>query len=386
MAFDVRGNLNFSVVILFGNEVPLSFLSSRLDDYEIALPIDITHLVEQITINQSIEQGQCGRAELALVKDNNEYIDKLLFTNGYRGGSNIVIRVGTVVVFYGYVFNMGTRGDTYNVIAYDQLRYWQNPCVRTIQKMNLIQAFDFLCNDMKLTEQQRRVVGSVPDDAIIRPRQFENTSYYDALHYCINATVTLTGKRWAVIDEGGTLTLRSIFDGLPRFFLGDKAYITAYEYQHSIDDQTYNEVYVITEDEDEAKAGAETNKENKTQYITYKGDTKTIQKWGNLALMVKIGTFTLEQAEEFAQNLLDLHNRPTERFIIDCIGNTTIRPGVWGIVGVYEINKLGRYIARNVTHNITHSEHNMTVEFDDYGFNSRDSLFAPTEQPAQTPG
>lgn len=348
---DLRGNVDYAVIISFGNQI---------DSVELPVSLDITELTEEITISTSIVSNQPGRLEIITVKDSREVIDKLLFTNGYRGGAHIVIRVGGFIVFYGYLFRMvHGNDDRYTITAYDKLRYLANKSSYTSHGKTLGQVFIEICTMAGLNEDQYRIAGNIPEYAILKTETLVAVSYYQMINHFIIQHNEMIKDFFCLRDVAGTLTLQNVFEQWPTTLIGDRAFIFDYEYTHSIDDHTFNEVIIDTNKYDKTEGPNPTN--NKAGSIVAIYDEVNKRKWGTLSYYQNLPNYTAKQAQAYAETLLNIHNRPTERIGLSALGVTGAMAGSTIGIGLYELNLLGRWAIESSTHYLTRGFHTMDL-------------------------
>ena len=136
--------------------------------------------------------------------------------------------------------------------------------------------------------------------------------------------------------------------------------MTDYNYELSIDKETYNDIILVQDSKVENENGKKKSK-NK-QPVAEKMDEETIKKWGRLTkiITVKEGA-NQQQIEEYVNLTLQNYNKITKSLKLDAIGH----PLYAGSSFILDLDKIGmkcRCYVLTATHNYKANIHTMTLE------------------------
>lgn len=235
----------------------------------------------------------------------------------FSEGSAVRLKVDDREVFYGFVFTKsGDKGKLISVTAYDQLRYLNNKDTYVYEKKTASQFLKMLADDFNLN------LGTVEDTKFVIPSRVEdNTSLFDMIGNALDLTLQNTGEMFVLYDDFGKLTLRNISN----MYVGDKKsglYLMVdeetaedFEYQSSIDSDTYNKIKLSYENEQTGK-----------REIFVSQDSSNINKWGVLQYFDTLSKG--ENGKTKADALLKLYNTKTRSLRLkNCFGDTRVRGG-----------------------------------------------------------
>lgn len=156
-------------------------------DQESAEGFDVTELAYNITHTTTL-QGQAGKLTFNLKKDPNDIFQVSV-------GSVVKFWCDDIPIFYGYVFNLKTnREESYQITAYDQMRYLQNHDYFLAENLSLQEIFRKICTRLKL---RYKILGhaKLEQDAKIEKHLFADVSYFDIIQYAINETNVFNTKK-----------------------------------------------------------------------------------------------------------------------------------------------------------------------------------------------
>ena len=279
-------------------------------------------------------------------------------TTQFYEGSVIRLKVNGSGVFYGYLFTR-KRSETkkIQITAYDALRYLQNKDTYVFPSMTSSEIFEMLCKAQKLRYR-------IADASTYKcaPATRDNKSYYEMIQKAQDETLINAGKWYVVRDVFGILEHVEVTALRTNWFIGDANLLTGYEYESSIDSETYNQVKVIREvkDPNESKkiAGREV-------YVL--SSSENISKWGLLQHFEKVDEkLNTAQLKQRANQMLKLYNRKTKTLKMRCIGVIGIRAGSSVIVGISDLKDekipdIQYAIVSSCTHNFDGDQHTMTL-------------------------
>ncbi len=208
-----------------------------------------------------------------------------------------------------------------SVTAYDQLRYFKNKDTIIYENMTAAQLIRMLAKDYGLKcgilEDTRYVIAS---------RVEENTSLYEMVENALDQTLTNTKEMYVLYDDFGKLTLKNISSmavGSPGAYLMiDEETGENYDYSSSIDDNTYNKIKLIYDNEETGIRDV---------YIAQSG--ANINRWGILQYFDTLSKGENGQAK--ADALLSLYNRKSRSLkITNAFGDNRVRAGSMLVVNL----------------------------------------------------
>lgn len=223
-------------------------------------------------------------------------------------GSNVVLWVNGIKVFDGYVFTRKrTNEDTMSVTAYDRLRYLQNKDSATFDNRSVEEIFEEICEAQKLPYKKASF-----QNYKTSPITHDSKTLYAMLQRAFDETLIAKGQYITVRDNLGTLELVDIANLTTNLILGDGSLLTGFDFESSIDSETYN--YIKVRDN------------NKQPYADL--DVQNVNKWGRLQYYEEF-TESLNEAQikEKVAQLLKLYNRKTKSLSVKCIGVPNIIAG-----------------------------------------------------------
>jgi hypothetical protein len=268
-------------------------------------------------------------------------------------GSPISFKVDGKGVFFGYVFKRGKNKDEkISVTAYDQMRYLKNKDTYVLANLTASQVFSKLCNDYKLTH---RVVNSSP--YIVLPKPYDSKTLFEIIQHGIDETLINTGNWFMIKDNFGTLEFISINSLKTDLFIGDESLLIDFNYESSIDDDSYNQVKLIKD-----------NKETNKREVYIVKDSNTIKQWGLLQYFESMDENANEaQIKARAEMILKLKNRVTKKLKLECLGDLKVAAGSGVVLGISDLQKEGivinqYFMVTSCTHTFQNDLHTMQLE------------------------
>lgn len=182
---------------------------------------------------------------------------------------------------------------------------------------------------------------------------YDNKSIYEILTDVIDQTLELSGKWYALVEKFGVLTFIDLENPDQRLgiIIGDESLAVSYNYERSIDKDTYNQIKLTKDNKDTGK---------REIYIVK--DSSTINKWGLLQYHESIDesndkSYTSAQIQQRAENLLKVKNRETKTLKVNCIGDLRFEVGKGVMVQINDLNKYDvsnrEYLITKVVHKIS---------------------------------
>jgi hypothetical protein len=291
---------------------------------------EISELVTSVSWTDKLNDG-CSKLVFSYVDDD------LKLSNG----DIVRFKYDNDNIFYGAVFKHGrNKKNEITATAYDQLRYakakdtivCRNDTVTTLGKK--------MCNYFNLrngilTDTKYKLPVSVQDDK----------TWLDIIYQAISDTLMNTGRWYSLRDEFGSVAIRDLDDLKLDLVLGDESLCYDYDYKKSIDDNFYNLIKLVSDNETTGKRDV---------YITK--DSKSISRYGLLQYFEVLDkNDNPSQAKSKADMLLKLFNREEERLTLNCLGDTRIRAGNSFYTHMEDVGLTAkenkRLIVRSVTHN-----------------------------------
>lgn len=306
---------------------------------------DASKAVSDITITTYLDDNP-GKLEFTVLA-----VDSLTFAEG----ATVYVVVDDYNMFKGFVFKKSHTEvpNRVKVTCYDQLRYLKNKDSRVFENVTSNQIFEQLCKDFVL--QYKTVDAS---SHICAPRSEDATSLYDMIKNALNDTMNNTGKWYFIRDNFGTLEHINITSCIRPEMLGDKSFVTGFDYETSIDDGVYNQIKLYRDNE--------TTKKREVFIVndTINGGDK-IRRWGILQLYEKIDeSYNIAQIESRALTMLRYYCNTRQSLKLKCLG---VKEFFAGCIFKCEIANLGDtslnsyLLVTQCTHKLSNSSHTMDI-------------------------
>lgn len=283
-------------------------------------------------------KGQAGKLTFTVAKDS------LL---NFQEGNPVRFAVDGTNIFYGFVFTKKRdKGPTIDVAAYDQIRYLiKNKDTITYEGKKASDLIKMIAGDYRLN------LGVVEDTGfIIESGVEENQTLIDMIQNALDATLRETKKLFVLYDDVGKLTLKNV-ESLKLGLLIDEETGENFDYESSIDKQTYNRIKLAFDNEKTGKRD-----------VFIAQDGQRMNEWGLLQYFEAIDNPT--GAAEKANALLGLYNQKTRNLTIkNALGDIRVKGGTSVVVAL----NLGDIIANNfmvvdsVKHKFKENEHLMDL-------------------------
>ncbi|MCL2547900.1 MAG: hypothetical protein FWE76_01895 [Symbiobacteriaceae bacterium] len=286
--------------------------------------------------------GAPSRLEFTLLKD---------FTAAYHEGDPVLLSVDGLVVFTGFVFRKrkNDKGEIATV-CYDQLRYLKAHQTYNWENYSLADAVEQIMTDFQLNS------GDLPDTGYRLPYgHYQDMSLLDIIADYQAKTTIATGVIWNFFDEAGLLVLRRADEMQSRIVIGENSLGTGYDYETSIDKDTYNQIKLVRPNEETGRADI---------YMAISDET--IAKWGLLQLYEIVDeNLNAAQIEEMARNRLTYHNRVFRNLTLKSVGVASIRAGSMVMIDLPELGDISlqaKLLIDKATHTFGSSKHDMALE------------------------
>ena len=253
-------------------------------------------------------KGAAGKLEFKVLKDN---------IISFEEGNPVAFKVDNTNLFYGFVFKK--KRDKEKIItttAYDQLRYLKNKDTKTYTNKRADELVQMIANEYQLNTGVLENTGYV-----IAKKAESNQSLFDIILNALDETIRNRKEMYVLYDDFGKICLKN----LERMKVGlviDEETGENYDYESSIDSDTYNQVKLTYDNSDSGK-----------REIYIARDSSNIEKWGVLQYFDTIDEKTNGAVK--ARALLDLYNQKTRSLEIkNAIGDIRVRGGSLIIVNL----------------------------------------------------
>ncbi len=257
--------------------------------------------VVQEGIKWSTERkGSPGKLTFKLIQDDILNISE---------GNAVVLKDGDSNIFYGFIFTIKRdESKSVSVTAYDQMRYLKNKATYQYTK-TASELLKTIAKDFELS------VGEIEDTEYVIPSRLEDgNTLIDILQTSLDLTVQNTGEMYVLYDDFGALRITAI-ENMAVGILIDSETAQSYDYESSIDNQTYNQIKLYYDNEDTGK-----------REIYIAKDSEHINEWGVLQYYESIDKG--ENGKSKADSLLSLYNAKTKSLKVKkAIGDNRVRAG-----------------------------------------------------------
>lgn len=250
-------------------------------------------------------------------------------------------------VFYGFIFSKKMDKDRIiTITAYDQLRYLKNKETYVYEDKTAGEVIQMICADFGMR------TGSIEDTGYkIASRVEDSQTLFDIIQNALDLTLTNTKNMHVMYDDFGKLTLKSL-DNMIVNVLIDEETGRNFDYQSSIDENTYNKIKLIYDNEDTGQRDV---------YIAQ--DSSHINEWGILQYYDSLSKGENGQAK--ADALLGLYNQKTRKLTIkDAFGDCRVRAGsmVGVIMDLGDVKLQNYMLVETCKHTFKLNEHTMELK------------------------
>lgn len=283
-----------------------------------------------------------GKLTFKVIKDN---------AVNFQEGSAVRLKVNGKPIFFGFVFSKKRDKDQIiTVTAYDQLRYLNNKDTYVYENKTASQFIKMIAADFLLK------LGTVENTKfVIASRVEDNTSIFDMIENALDLTLQNNKEMFVLYDDFGKLTLKNIssmyVEKSGNYLMVDEEIGENFEYNSSIDSDTYNKIKLTYDNEKTGK---------REVYIAQ--DSKHINEWGVLQYFDTLSDGENGQAK--ADALLKLYNNKTRNLKIkNAIGDVRVRAGCMLIVNLDlgDVKLKNFMLAEKVKHTFKMDQHFMDL-------------------------
>jgi hypothetical protein len=282
-------------------------------------------------------KGQPGKLTFSVIKDS---------LINFQEGNAVSFKADGQKVFYGFVFKKERdKGNTIQVTAYDQLRYFKNKDTYVYSNKSVDELIQMIAEDFNLK------IGSLEQTGFkIASRVEDNKSLFDIVQNALDLTLQSKKKLYVLYDDFGRLTLKNI-ESMKLNLLIDNETAQNFSYTSTIDGETYNKIKLSFENEKTGKRDI---------YISQ--DSTNINAWGVLQYFETIDEKVNGKAK--ADALLSLYNRKTRNLTIsDAFGDVRVRAGcsIPVKLNLGDVNVQNFMVVEKVQHTFKKDEHSMNL-------------------------
>lgn len=293
-------------------------------------------------VAEGVQLTSCRRGSPATLKFTVLKDQTMADLGGFAEGALVQLFADGKPLFQGYIFSKRRdREGAIDCTAYDQIRYLKNKDVLAYKNITAAEVVKRIAADNQLQ------IGEIAPTGYIIPRRSEvNVTLLDMIETALDLELTNKGQMFVLYDDCGRLTLKNISQ-MRVDILIDAGAAENFDYTSSIDEQTYNQIKLASED-------------NHKKYEA--ADEEHIKLWGKLQYFDSLKEGECGQAK--AEALLKLYNSKTRKLkISNALGDVRVRAGcLLGValdLGDIVANTL--MLVEKVTHTFKESEHLMDL-------------------------
>lgn len=200
--------------------------------------------IKSVTVDMSFQEGDRVIFAVAERKKSGDLSD-------YKG------------LFVGYVFNKKRDKQHHiEVTCYDQTRYLKNRFSYVFEEKTATQIITSICNDYGLK------LGTLEDTKYAIPYVAEeNAEAFDVILEALEETLANTGEMYVFYDDAGTLKLRNAASMISDVMIQEDT-AEDFDYETSIDRETYNSVVLYYKPETVAQTVADTGTTTNVSGVT----------------------------------------------------------------------------------------------------------------------
>jgi len=297
--------------------------------YQPAIEGDITWKTER--------KGYPGELKFNIIQD-----DVINITEGNavrlkKDGSNI---------FYGFIFSKSSdKEKIVTITAYDQLRYFKNKDTYVYENKTAGELIKMLANDFNMQ------TGTIEDTGYkIASRVEENATLFDMVQNALDLTVQNKKEMYVMYDDFGKIALKNIISMVLDCLI-DEETAENYSYKSSIDENTYNKIKLVRENEETGKRD-----------VFIAQSSANMNQWGVLQYFDTLQDG--ENGQSKVNALLELYNKKTRNLSIkNMFGDVRVRAGCLIPVklNLGDVNLLKLMLVEKCTHTFKESEHFMDI-------------------------
>lgn len=264
----------------------------------------------------------------------------------FEEGNVVRLVVDNTPVFFGFVFKKKRdKQCQIEVTAYDQLRYFKNKETYVYKNKTADQVIQMMAADFNLN------VGTLENTGyVIKQRIEDDKTLFDIALNALDETLTNVKKLYVLYDDFGKLALKNI-ESMATDLLIDSETGENFTYESSIDEQTYDQIKIVYDNEKTGK-----------REVYMAKDSGNINKWGVLQYYEKANSAV--GLTQKVDALLQLYNQKTRSLkISSAIGDLRVRAGssVGVMLDLGDISVRSLMICEKVKHTFKNDYHTMDL-------------------------
>ncbi len=264
----------------------------------------------------------------------------------FEEGNVVRLVVDNTPVFFGFVFKKKRdKQRQIEVTAYDQLRYFKNKETYVYKNKTADQVIQMMAADFNLNVGMLENTGYV-----IKQRIEDDKTLFDIALNTLDETLTNVKRLYVLYDDFGKLALKNI-ESMVTDLLIDSETGENFTYESSIDEQTYDQIKIVYDNEKTGK-----------REVYMAKDSGNINKWGVLQYYEKANS-DVGLAQK-VDALLQLYNQKTRSLkISSAIGDLRVRAGssVGVMLDLGDISVRSLMICEKVKHTFKNDYHTMDL-------------------------
>lgn len=236
-----------------------------------------------------------------------------------RMGAQVRLKVDGILMFYGRIFSTTiNRWGVLSFTAYDNLRYLKNT-FSNYYEWN----YDPKQIITDIAKAYNLKLGKIADVPKVGQQLYiDNESCFDVISRIVDTACVMTKKILVFYDNFGELTLSYAEEMISDVYIGDDALATEYTLSTDIDNDTYNDIALYRQS---SAVGGRI-------YVTAPPEGQVdpnVQKWGPLRLTESVDdNISTAQAQDRANKMLEMKNRPFKTMNISALGVPGLRAGM----------------------------------------------------------
>lgn len=262
-------------------------------------------------------------------------------------GNAVRLKWNDTNIFYGFIFSKKMdKEKVITVTAYDQLRYLKNKDTYVYTNKTASEVIQMICKDFNLKtgsiENTKYKIASMVED---------NQTLFDIIQNALDETLQNQKNLYVMYDDFGKIALKGL-DNMRLNLLIDEETGQNFDYTSSIDEQTYNKVKLVYDNDDTGQRDV---------YISQ--DSSNINNWGVLQYYDTLSEGENGQAKVDA--LLKLYNAKTRKLTIkSALGDTRVRAGslVIVIMDLGDVKLKNLMLVEKCIHTFKLDEHTMELK------------------------
>lgn len=250
-------------------------------------------------------------------------------------------------IFYGFIFSKKMDKDRIiTVTAYDQLRYLKNKATYVYENKTAGEVIKMVASDFGMQ------IGSIEDTGYkIASRIEDGQTLFDIIQSALDDTLLNQSYMYVMYDDFGKITMKGL-DNMRLNLLIDAETGENFDYESSIDDNTYNQIQLYYDNEDTGERDV---------FIAM--HSVNINNWGVLQYYESIEKGEDGQAK--ADALLKLYNAKTRKLSIkNALGDVRVRAGSMVVVmlDLGDVKVKNLMLVESCKHTFNESEHLMDLK------------------------